>query len=35
LGKDIVEFARALTDEMRKNLPLLFAAEIGAGRRGG
>ena len=35
LGEDIVELARPLANEVRKDLPLLLAGEIGARRRGG
>jgi len=32
LGEDIVEFGGALANQMSKDLALLFAGEIGAGR---
>ena len=35
LGEDIVKFAGALADQVRKNLTLLLAGEIGAGGGGG
>ena len=32
MGEQIVEFARALADQMREDLALLLALQIGAGR---